>query len=416
MTKKIKAGALQFVVLLSLLVFFLMGMFMLRAHYSNQQVNEVLVQDRLFDNLESVKVLLKNDPAMSERLGLQQINLFKSPQSIVDMNVFDWGVYKVVNVRTSWRHHVKEESLLFGDNIWDEERPSLYLTDRNRYLSVCGETWLGGPVDLPALGIRKSYVDGTGYYRDKAVQGDIRRSEATIPAIQPVYQDIFEDQFAVDFEKDSVMLWEGEKVDSLKASFKKKTLCLWSSELISLDYITIKGNVKVVSQKEIRVKNGVKLDQCILAAPIIVFEEGFKGRVQVFARDSVFIGKNSHFSFPSVIYMNGSNESKKLIIDNSVRFAGEIVVMGMNKNDTPLLKVGEGTRLEGFVYCDGTVEMEGDAAGSMYVNRFLLKTPSALYENHLLNNRLDVSDLKSSYVGVSWFGNSTKKQILECLF
>ena len=388
---------------------------MLRAHYSNQQVNEILVQDRLFDNLESAKVLLKNDPNLSERSGLRQLNLFESPQSIVDMEVFNWGVYKVVNLRTSWRHHVKEESILLGDNIWKEERPSLYLTDRNRYLSVCGETWLGGPVDLPALGIRKSYVDGTGYYRVKAVQGDIRKSEASIPVIQPVYQDIFDAQFVVDFQKDSVMLWEEERIDSLKASFKKKPLCLWSSELISLDYIAIKGNVKVVSQREIRVGKGVKLDQCILAAPTIVFEEGFKGRVQVFARDSVFIGKKSHFLLPSVIYMNGNNKSKKLIIDNAVRFAGEIVVMGLNKNDSPLLKVGERARLEGFVYCDGTVEMEGDVAGSIYVNRFLLKTRSALYENHLLNNRLDVSDLKSSYVGISWFSNSTKKQILECL-
>jgi len=153
--KKVKAGALQYVVLLSLLIFFLIGMFMLRAQYSNYQVNELIVQERLYDNLESAKVLLKSNASLSRSERNFQLKLFQDDHSLVDLTVENWGVFKIAHLRASWRQHMREQYLLLGDNIWKDGRPSLYLADKNRYLSVCGETWLGGPVNLPALGVRK---------------------------------------------------------------------------------------------------------------------------------------------------------------------------------------------------------------------------------------------------------------------
>nr|WP_320120043.1 hypothetical protein [uncultured Marinifilum sp.] len=389
---------------------------MLRAQYSNLQVNDSIQLQTLYDNLESIKVLLKNDPLISQKEGYQSIELFESALSTVHLEAVNWGVFAIVGIKTSWRHLMREQYLLLGDNIWEKNRPSLFLADKNRYLSVCGETWLGGPVDLPALGVRKSYVDGVGYYRAQAVQGDIRRSESNVPGLDSKFKGIFESLFAVNYQRDSVVSWDEVFRDSISQSFKKKTLCLWSPEVLSIENIKIKGKVKVVSQKEIRVGNNVKLDQCLLVAPKIQFAEGFKGRAQLFAKDSVLIGSDSHFLFPSVIYMDGGNGNKELNILNSVRFTGDIVITGKMGDKEPVLKIGKESEIEGFAYCDGTVELEGDVAGSLYTNRFILKTPSALYENHLLNNRIDFSDLKKSFVGVSWFGQADKRQLIECLY
>ena len=415
-SKKLKAGALQYVVLLSLLIFFLVGMFMLRAHYSNQLVNQVLIQEQLSDHIESTKVLLKNNPELVDGEGIRELDLFDIPSSLVRMEIWNWGVYNKVFLQTSWQNHRREECFLLGDNIWEDERPSLYLADKNRYLSVCGETWLGGPVNLPALGVRKSYVDGVGYYRARAVQGEINRSNKSLPTLRNDLSQIFESAFNVNFQKDSVLLWDNVRIDSISGSFRNKTVCLWSPEPITLSNITLKGNIRLVSKQEIIIGEAVKLDQCIVVAPIVRFGDNFKGRAQVFARDSVHIGNNCKFKLPSVIYMNGTNGKKELAMMKNVQFAGEIVLDGINGKDAPVLKIGEGTRVEGFAYCNGTVELEGDIAGSLYTNRFLLKTSSALYENHLLNNRLDVSDLNTHYVGVSWFEKPKRKQYLECLY
>lgn len=414
--KKYKAGALQYVVLISLLIFFLVGMFMLRAHYSNQMLNQVLIQENLMDHLESAKILMKNNPELIENEGLIEINLFDTPSSVVKVDVKSWGVYKKLLVKTAWQNHKREECFLLGDEIWEDDRPSLFLTDKNRYLSVCGETWLGGPVQLPALGVRKSYVDGVGYYRESAVQGEILRSGQNLPVLRSDLNQMFQTAFKIDFQRDSILLWENVRIDSVSNSFRNKTLCLWSPEPMILSNIILKGNIRLVSKQEIQFGEGVKLDQCIIAAPKISFVNNFKGRVQAFATDTVYVGNNSHFLFPSVIYMNGPNVKKELKMDEDVSYAGEIVVDGTNKNDSPTIKIGQESKIEGFVYCNGTVELEGDIAGSLYTNRFILRTPSALYENHLLNNRLDVSDLSVNYVGVSWFERPKRKQYLECLF
>ncbi|MCT4603601.1 MAG: hypothetical protein N4A59_11970 [Marinifilum sp.] len=414
--KRCKAGALQYVVLLSLLIFFLVGMFILRAHYSNQMFNQVLIQEQLMNHLESTKVLLKNNPDLIDLERQMELNLFDTPSSIVGVDVRNWGVYKKLIVQVAWQNHRREECFLLGDNIWEDNRPSLFLSDKNRYLSVCGETWLGGPVQLPALGVRKSYVDGVGYYRERAVQGQIGRSEQNLPALRGDLVQLFETNFNIDFQKDSVLLWENEAIDSIFNSYRNNSLCLWSPEPIAVSNVILKGNIRLVSKQEIFVGKGVNLDNCILAAPKVYFENNFKGRVQIFAKDTVIVGNNSHFLFPSVIFMSGANGKKELEIKNNVRFAGEIVLDGTSGKQSPVLKLGEESRIEGFAYCNGTVELKGDVAGSLYTNRFILRTPSALYENHLLNNRLDVSDLNANYVGVSWFEKPKRKQYLECLF
>lgn len=413
--KKVKAGALQYVVLLSLLIFFLIGMFMLRAQYSNYQVNELIVQERLYDNLESAKVLLKSNASLSQSKRKFQLKLFQDDHSLVDLIVENWGVFKIAHLRASWRQHMREQYLLLGDNIWKDGRPSLYLADKNRYLSVCGETWLGGPVNLPALGVRKSYVDGVGYYRSKAIQGEIRRSEKNLPPIKSNFSALFNSLFVLDYQKDSVVLWEDVSHQKLSRSFAKKALFIWSPDVLVIDEIEVKGKVKIMSLKEIVVGSNAKLAQCLLIAPKVRIEQGFTGRVQIFARDSVLIHKNCQFFMPSVVYMHGNNAKKELQVASNVRFSGDIVLTGKNEKFSPSIKIDKNSRVEGLIYCNGKVELKGDVAGSLYTDRFVLQTPSALYENHLLNNRIDFSDLNSSYVGVSWFSKVQKKQILECL-
>jgi hypothetical protein len=372
--------------------------------------------ENLQDDIESVKVLLKTDPALSEEEGKQTIDLFEQEERKVLIETKNWGVYRIVKLKAVLRHHWREQIFLLGDNIWKDDRPSLYLTDKNRYLSVCGETWLGGPVYLPVLGVRKSYVDGVGYYRKKAVQGEVRRSEGTIPAIRNTFAEKFEQMYKVDPKRDSVLLWESGRFERISNSFGNKTLCIWSPEEISLEYLEIKGNVKILSQSAIRLGQDVKLDNCILVAPNISFQESFRGRTQMFARDSLAIAAHSHLHFPSVIYMKSKRKGTDLSIANGTSFAGEIVLENSGVNASATVKVGKDCKIEGLLYCNGTLEMEGDIAGSLYTNRFVLKTSSALYENHLLNNRMDVADLNENYVGVAWFQKPEKKQLIERLY
>ncbi len=411
---KIKAGALQYVVVLSLLIFFLMGMFILQAHYSNLHVDEVIIQERLSDHLSSAKVLLKDMPSLIDEEGSRELSLFVD--SKVSLEVTNWGVYKLVGIEAGFRHHQKKEIFLMGDDIWYENRPSLYLADHKRYLSLCGKTWIGGPAYLPALGVRRSYVDGVGYYREKVIQGEIRKSRTELPIIREDLRELFEEQWKLDFARDSVVQWEDINEERVVNSFNKPSLLIHSLEEIVLDQVELSGRIKVISDVAIKVLSSTKLKNCILIAPSIIFQRNCKLSCQVFARDYVEIGQESEFAYPSQIFMSGPNVKKELILQDSVKFAGELVVLGKLQKKMPRIKVKKDCKIEGFVYCDGIIEMEGDVAGSVYTNRFVLYTRSAMYENHLLNNRLDIADLKEDYLGVSWFEEAHRKDIIEFLW
>lgn len=412
--KKIKAGALQYVVLMSLLIFFLMAMFMLQAHYSNLQVDEILIQESLYDQLSSAKVLLKNKPDLLVEEGKREMTLFEDNK--VSLEVSNWGIYKLLGIKAGFRHHLKREVFMMGDDIEDENRPSLYLADNKRYLSLCGDTWIGGPVNLPVLGVRSSYVGGSGYSRENLIQGEIRESKAELPAIQKGFSTLFEEQWKMDLERDSIVSWEEIVDDKISNSFYNKVFVIHSSQEVILENINLSGKIKVTSDTLITVLASAKIDHCILISPRVIFQRNSKVNCQVFAKDYVEIGQEAEFTYPSMVFMNGENEKKELVLQDSVDFAGEILVLGKGEKLMPTIKVKEDTQIKGFVYCDGNIEMEGDVAGSVYTNQFMLYTTSAIYENHLLNIRLDVDDLKKEYVGVSWFGEPVRKEIIEFLW
>lgn len=411
---KIKAGALQYIVALSLLIFFLMGMFILQAHYSNLHLDEVLIQERLHDQLSSAKVLVKNNPDLLTEEGKSELPLFDDSKVALEVN--NWGVYKLVSIEVGFRHHLKKEIFLMGDDIWQENRPSLYLADHKRYLSLCGTSWIGGPAYLPALGVRRSYVDGVGYYREKVIQGEIRKSRTELPVVRPQFKELFEKQWKLDFAKDSVLQWEDIEEERVINAFNNPNLILHSSEEIVLDQVELSGRIKVISDVAIKVLSSTKLKNCILIAPKVVFQRNCKLNCQVFARDYVEIGQESEFVYPSQVFMSGPNVKKELVLQDSAKFAGELVVLGKVQKKMPRLKVKKDCKVEGTVYCDGIIEMEGDVAGSVYTNRFILYTRSAMYENHLLNNRIDIADLKEDYIGVSWFEHAHRKDIIEFLW
>jgi len=411
--QKLKAGALQYVVAMSLLIFFLMGMFIMLAHYSNMKVNESWVQEVLHDNISSAEVLLRNDIDLLENPGKKVLRLFPDSLSAVRMTAKAWGAYHLVQLETSFRHHRKKSCLLLSDDVSLNKRPSLYLADKRRYLSVCGDTWLGGPVFLPKLGVRKSYVDGVGYYRESAVQGEIRYSASELPAIRPPLLQQLEDQWKIDFKQDSLVQWEDVSSNMIKNAFSRPARVIISTEdSLVLDHIAIYDHVKLIANRAIMVKASSNLSNCILVAPQVYFEKGFKGNCQVLARDRVQIEENVQLNYPSLVFMQGNNPQKELIVGEHVLFAGDMVVLGKQGKKLPNIKLSKESKIQGFVYCDGSIELEGNVAGSVYANSFFLRTRSAIYENHLLNNRVDIQDLNKSYLGASWLLKPKRREVL----
>ena len=67
----------------------------------------------------------------------------------------------------------------------------------------------------------------------------------------------------------------------------------------------------------------------------------------------------------------------------------------------------------GIVYCNGIVNMNGSIAGSIYCNLFILKTPSAIYENNLLNSVIDISKLPVNFSIKNFLKTKTQSRVIK---
>ena len=108
-------------------------------------------------------------------------------------------------------------------------------------------------------------------------------------------------------------------------------------------------------------------------------------------------------------YINNDSETESIQIilnENSV-IAGGIVLTGktyrcsLNRE----LIVKEGSKIIGDAYCYGKTELKGAVYGTLYTDRFYLKTSSAVYENYIVNGEINRFKLPHSFVRLPLFSS-----------
>ncbi|MFH6996253.1 hypothetical protein ACHRWY_27650, partial [Flavobacterium sp. FlaQc-48] len=97
----------------------------------------------------------------------------------------------------------------------------------------------------------------------------------------------------------------------------------------SLGNLIFKGNFILRSEDSIRVKKNTVLEDVILIAPKITFEEGFKGTVQAFASKGIELEEKVTLKYPSVICVyNESPDESKIKIKKGCYITGAVVLFG----------------------------------------------------------------------------------------
>ena len=168
----------------------------------------------------------------------------------------------------------------------------------------------------------------------------------------------------------------------------------------------IKGNFILRSEDSIRVKKSAILEDVILIAPKITFEEGFKGTVQAFAAKGIELEEKVILNYPSVLCVyNESTDEAKIKIKKECQLTGAVVLFG-NSNvdiDKNTIEIDENGLLLGNLYCSGKLMLKSNVYGSVYTNRFFLKTASSSYENMISDIEINVDKLPAYFISISLF-------------
>lgn len=417
----LKAGSLVYAIIIALIIALTSSSLIVYAYYSSVTAEFYLDKERVIRNARSGINLLLSRNAQAQQT-VEGVDLFGEGRDSVLIQRKNWGAFEVLVSTGVSKHNQFTFTAFAGDNFSDDTTVALYLSDMDRPLSLCGKTVLKGTCFLPKAGTKRAYIEGQNFVGAKLVDGTVHPSKQGMPELNKVLLDEIVKLFKQLPETDSLVLVdEAELPDSIIHPFSKNAMWLYSGGELRLENHFIQGNVGVVSARKLIVESTARLEDVVLIAPEIEFKDGFEGNVQVFASDTVMVGKKCKLHYPSVIGLirvEKSVDIPSLVIDEGTEINGVVFAweekMDIRKQMRIVLK--KESLVNGHVYSSGLIDLQGSVYGSVACNKFILSTPSSVYENHLLNAVIDRSKLSKYFVGINLLARESNKKVIKWIY
>jgi len=403
----VKAAALYIVVIVSLLIAVISASLLTIAFFYRLEVQKKIRMDKLMTNLESGTAILLSEGfrKYDEELVL---DLYGDQKDSLVLSKLRWGVFDLQLLKVFELKDTLKRSFLSGNVFADQS--AIYLADEDRPLSVGGSTQVVGNGELPKAGLKQAYVDGRPYEGKELIKGTIKESGRELPALNTELLDkittYLKSTEGVRFEaKDSI----------INSFFNKPLVYKLRSDQQYIDNIKIRGKIILLSDTTINISSTADLEDVQIYARAIVIESGFKGSCQLFARDSIVIGKECNFLYPSFAGVFKPDSSKiqgRISLDSASHFSGILLGYEAKRSDLQtLISLGKNTLVSGEVYA-GYIKMERtvNVQGKVYANRFVMQTPQTLYENYLIDITLNRKLLSKYYLSSPIFKRDKRDQ------
>ncbi|TMM52162.1 hypothetical protein FEE95_20965 [Maribacter algarum] len=427
-TKKIQAGALQFVLFIGAVVAVLLASFMLlsftHTHFDKKTDVLISVIKSADFGLESS---LKKEIPLGGSIEISNEN---------DLNIGItvqrdlWGVFEKRTVTTSHGNSKYVKTALIGGK--DEvEMPALYVNDKQRPVIMAGNAKITGDAFLPAQGMKMGNIMGLMYNRSSLLYGRQRKSDSLLPKLSRELESQITKLTRYDFRP------EGEIIDNIpkegiKNSFQSPTLII-KDRVIRLKNTNLIGNIIVSASYKIIVEADANLQDVILLAPEISIENWVKGQFQAIATKSITVGKKCELAYPSVLVVNkkaalnnsennsssGTLNTQPAIYMDSYSWVGGIVMAldaSTKQQYAPLIKIDPDAKVVGEVYCNKNLELKGVVTGNVSTDGFIALEEGSVYQNHLYNGQINSKNLDTSYAGLLLESREQNKKVMKWLY
>ena len=283
------------------------------------------------------------------------------------------------------------------------DKTAIHLANLSKSLSYSGIVKLFGDNQLPSTFIETAYINNKP--NQLILEGKNSVSEIRLPEINPNFKKIYE---GIHSEKIGLSEVDRPKDSLYYNSFFNETKEIQVNSIVS--NVIFKGNFILRSKDSIRVRKNTVLEDVILIAPKITFEEGFKGTVQAFATKGIELEQKVTLNYPSVVCVyNESAEESKIKIKKESKITGAIVLFGnpLEMIDKNSIEIEEQGLVFGDIYCSGKLFLKSKVYGSVYTNRFFHKTQSSNYDNIIADIEINATKRPGYFIAIPLF--NTKK-------
>ncbi len=408
--KKLPAGILSLSLVISVVIAAIGSSMLVVHYYFGLKAVDYQAENKLSQNLQSGWTVLLSQFPVSAYDQEEHLDLYGEEQDSVGLLKKHWGIYDIGIVSAYHGKHIKQQMAIIGSKRDSIGTLALYLSDEQRPLSLVGNTWINGNAMIPKAGVKSAYIDRRGYQKEKLIDGQTSFSRHELPSVN-------QDKIAYI----ASLLTGDEPITGnlgydYDQSFTEPTLVLGSSESVWLKK-HYAGNIMIRSKEQIIVSSKASLKDILLIAPKIIIQKGFKGNLQAIASDTIILESNVRLNYPSALVLLSENTAG-IQLQQDVQVFGTIW-MGGAQDSKPQhqLQIDKNASLEGMAYIDGYCQLEGSILGHLSCRKFLLKTATTLYENHLLDATINPAQLSSHYLGVAdLWGTRDQTDIIQWLY
>ncbi len=395
------------------------GFFYVYSDYAQQRSLMLLVK--------SAAVVDRTDTLPVQKSFYRKLNVFNDDNDFpVAIARQRWGAFEVQKLYgQTRRYHRKEAYLLGQDFFFQADGEALYLADMDKPLILVGAAMVDGKVTVPNDGIFPGNIDGQYYRFKQLVDGNISANASGLPPIDAGLSSFWQCCFDGSIKnRDSLQVLDASLLlrSSTPFSFFSPTAFFFFQGSASLNNVSIAGNAIVGASDRVVIPSSCKLDNVIVFARKIIVESGFRGRAQLFARDTIAIAAGATLTYPSVAMVmvdSKSNHKGTILLDKGAMLSGALVFSDERKADIFSLsgvEMEEGSTVNGIVYCNGMLSLAGEVNGSVYTRYFFVKRYSGFYVNYLLNGIISFSRLSTRYNSPFVLGKKYKKAVMEELW
>ncbi len=385
---KLKGGALFIAILVSIIIGIILCMFIMIANYNQRSVTVYSQSSQLYYNLQSAFEIAQSEYFTEEKNNRWIKNTFNDDS--IKIKKMYWGAYLLITSQTKNRHQFLSQSGLYGTQMPSDT--GLMVSDNGRPVGLSGAIVFKANCYLPKPGIKAAFIEGQSFLNSPKNAGFTKVSPMQIPMID---KDVVK---GIELQQNNANVYLDSVVSGLpqifSQTFNSKTV-VWETNNSQLSNISLKNNIKIIA-KNIEIDNTCYLENVLIICEKIKFKEGFKGKVHVIASDSIITGKKCEFAYPSSFVIlpkkELSTDLKSIELNEDCKFFGGILALNKNEdaNDTKVfVKLNSKSEVNGFIYSANYLHLEGKANATIISDKLLLKTPSAVYENHILACEID---------------------------
>lgn len=405
-----KGGALYIAIIISIVIGILLSMFILLSSHNQRYLTAYGQFVQLQYNLNSGFEIVQSDFYFETPSGTW-LNNSGSNDSIKIMRRA-WGAYTLVSVITKNRRRRLKQSGLFGTFMSSDT--GLVVADNGRPVGLSGNVVFKAKCYLPSGGIKPAYIEGQSYQGNPQNASFIKTAPGSIPQLRSGYANEIETtRIHIDLFNDTL----AARIPLAHTqSFNAKTLVVEVGNN-ALRNLRLTNNIRLVGG-DLTIDSSCHLSNVLIVCKKVHFGEGFKGSVNVIASDSIVCARNCRLNYPSSFVLLPEKESEQLRyikLSEGCKFFGGIIAF-TSKDNVPsnnlLISSHNSAEVNGLIYSSGYLHLEGRLNANIYGNKLLLKTPSAVYENHLLGCEIDPAAFASRIAIPSVF--SQKPPLVCC--